>query len=105
MSWDAKNIALLKKLWSVGRSAGQIARRLGCSRNAVCGRLNSLGLKRGHKPSPAKPKIMPAKAGVVSRVCPPEAKKVSRKIDGGQPKKFSKRELFAMLADAVGNTR
>src|SRR6185436_19611705 len=59
MSWDAKNVTLLKKLWAVGQSAGQIARRLGCSRNAVCGRLNRLGLKRGHKPPTAKPKIIP----------------------------------------------
>ena len=34
----------------------------------------------------------------------PEAKKVSRKTVGRQPKKFSKRELYAMLADAVRNT-
>jgi GcrA cell cycle regulator len=33
-----------------------------------------------------------------------EAKKVSRKTIGKQPKKFSKRELYAMLADAVRNT-
>jgi len=77
MSWDAKNVALLKNLWSVGQSAGQIARRLGCSRNAVCGRLTRLGLKRGHKPPTAKPKIMfglETKAGVVGRLCPPGGK-------------------------------
>jgi GcrA cell cycle regulator len=34
----------------------------------------------------------------------PEAKKVSRKTVGRQPKKFNKRELYAMLADAVRNT-
>ena len=28
MSWDAKDVALLKELWSVGQSAAQIARRL-----------------------------------------------------------------------------
>src|SRR6202790_2087615 len=59
MSWDAKDVALLKKLWAVGQSAPQIARRLGCSRNAVCGRLTRLGLKRGHKSPTAKPKIRP----------------------------------------------
>jgi hypothetical protein len=37
MSWDAKDAALLEKLWAVGQSASQIARRLGYSRNAVCG--------------------------------------------------------------------
>src|ERR1700682_538944 len=59
MSWDAKDVALLKTLWAVGQSAAQIARRLGRSRNAVCGRLTRLGLKRGHKPPTAKPKIRP----------------------------------------------
>src|SRR4029079_14532410 len=104
MSWDTKNAALLKKLWAVGQSAGQIARRLGCSRNAVCGRLNRLGLKRGRKPPTAKPKIMPVSQrtpALLAACAHPEAKKVSRKTDGRQAKKFSKRELYAMLADAV----
>jgi GcrA cell cycle regulator len=75
MSWDAKGVALLKKLWAVGQSAAQIARRLGCSRNAICGRLTRFGLKRGHKPPTAKPKIRPVpKAGVVGRLCPPGCK-------------------------------
>ena len=95
MSWDAKNVALLKKLWAVGQSAGQIARRLGCSRNAVCGRLTRLGLKRGHKPPTAKPKIMPVskrRPALLAACAHPEAKKVSRKTVGRQPEKFSKRE-------------
>ena len=107
MSWDAKDVALLKKLWAVGQSAAQIARRLGCSRNAVCGRLTRLGLKRGHKSPTAKPKIrpVPKRRPALLAVCArPVAKKVSRKTVGTQPKKFSKRELYAMLADAVRNT-
>ncbi|WP_354101441.1 GcrA family cell cycle regulator [Bradyrhizobium sp. RT5a] len=44
MGWDAKDIALLNRLWSAGQSAAQIAHRLGCSRNAVCGMLTRLGL-------------------------------------------------------------
>src|SRR6476469_6166544 len=100
MSWDAKDVALLKKLWAEGQSAEQIARRLGCSRNAVCGRLTRLGLKRGHKPPTAKPKIMSGKRRPALFACAhPEARKVSRKTVGRQPKKFSKRELYAMLAD------
>ena len=51
---------MLKKLWAAGRSAAQIARRLGYSRNAVCAKLTRLDLKRGYKPPPtAKPKIRP----------------------------------------------
>ena len=107
MSWDAKNVALLKKLWAEGQSAEQVARRLGCSRNAVCGRLNRLGLKRGHKPPTAKPKIRPVPKrtpALLAACAHPVAKKVSRKTVERQPQKFSKRQLYAMLADAVRNT-
>jgi GcrA cell cycle regulator len=58
MSWDAEDVALLKKLWAVGESAAQIARRLGYNRNAVCAKQIRLDLKRGHKPPTAKPKIV-----------------------------------------------
>ncbi len=101
MSWDAKDVALLKKLWAVGQSAAQIARRVGCSRNAVCGRLTRLGLKRRHKPPTAKPKIRPVpkrRPALLAACARPVAKNVSRKTVGRQPKKFSKRELYAMLA-------
>ena len=108
MGWDAKDVALLKRLWAAGQSAAQIARRLGCSRNAVCGRLTRLGLKRGHKPPTAKPKIMsvskrrPASSAASTR---PVAKKVSRSTaERQQPKEFSKQQLYAILAEAVRNT-
>ena len=107
MSWDAKDVALLKKLWAVGQSASQIARRLGCSRNAVCGRLTRLDLKRGRKPPTSKPKIRPVpkrKPALLAACARPVAKKVSRKTVGRQPKEFSKRQLYAMLAEAVRNT-
>src|SRR5260370_2854786 len=107
MSWDAEDVALLKKLWSVGQSAAQIARRLGCSRNAVCGSLTRLGLKRGHKPPTAKPKIrsVPKRRPALVAACGrPVAKKVSRKTAGKQPKEFSKRQLYIILAEAVRNT-
>ena len=58
MSWDAKDVALLKELWAAGYSAGQIASRLGHSRNAVSAKLKRLGHKRGHKPPTANPKIV-----------------------------------------------
>ena len=57
MDWDTEDVALLKKLWAIGQSAAQIAHRLWCSRNAACAKLTRLGLKRGHKPPTAKPKI------------------------------------------------
>jgi GcrA cell cycle regulator len=107
MSWDAEDVALLKKLWSVGQSAAQIARRLGCSRNAVCGSLVRLGLKRGHKPPTAKPKIrsVPKRRPALLAACArPVAKKVSRKTARKQPKELSKCQLYAILAEAVRNT-
>jgi GcrA cell cycle regulator len=100
MSWDPKDVALLKKLWAVGQSAAQIARRFGCSGSAVCAKLTRLGMKRGHKPPTAKPKIrpMPKRRPAVLATCArPVAKKVSRKTVGRQPKEFSKRQLLAIL--------
>src|SRR5256714_13907453 len=107
MSWDVEDVALLKKLWAVGQSAAQIARRLGFSRNAVCAKLPRLGLKRGHKPPTAKPKIRPVpkrRPALLAACARPVAKKVSRKTVRKQPKEFSKRQLYAMLAEAVRNT-
>src|SRR5450755_2686978 len=107
MCWDAKDVALLKNLWAVGQSASQIARRLGCSRNAVCGRLTRLGLKRGHKPPTAKPKIRPVpkrRPALLAACARPVAKKVSRKKAVRKPKELTKRQLYAMLAEAVRNT-
>ena len=107
MSWDAKDVTLLKTLWAAGQSASQIAHRFGCSRNAICGRLTRLKLKRSHKPPTAKPKIRPGpkRRPALSAACAhPVAKKVSRKTVRRQPKKFGKRQLYAMLADAVRNT-
>ena len=107
MGWDAEDVALLKKLWAAGGSAAQIARRLGYSRNAVCAKLTRVGLKRGHKPPTAKPKIRPVpkrRPALLAACARPVAKKVSRKTVGKQPKEFSKRQLYAMLAEAVRNT-
>jgi GcrA cell cycle regulator len=107
MGWDTKDTALLKQLWAAGQSAAQIARQVGCSRDAVCGRLTRLGLKRGHKPPTAKPKIRlaPKRRPALSAACArPVAKKVSRTLGKQQPKELSKQQLYAMLAEAVRNT-
>ena len=108
MAWDAKDIALLKKLWSTGLSAAQIARRLGCSRNAVCGMLTRLSLKRGHKPPTARPKIRPPpklRATSSAACARPVARMVSLSTaEREQPKEISKKQLNAILAEAVRNT-
>ena len=45
MSWNDDRVELLKKLWSEGLSASQIAGRLGSvTRNAVIGKVHRLGL-------------------------------------------------------------
>ena len=122
MSWDANDVALLKKLWSDGHSAGQIANRLGLSRNAVSAKLKRMGQKRGRKPPTASPKIvstpkraqatltpatrtqatMAACARPVDRVVSP--RKTVSKQRTSQPTEFTKHQLYAMLADAVRNT-
>jgi GcrA cell cycle regulator len=105
--WDAANVALLKKLWASGHSAGQIANRLGHSRNAVCAKLLRMGLKRGHKPPTAKPKIVSVpnrKPALLAACARPVHKVVStRKPVVRQPKEFTKSQLNAMLAEAIAN--
>lgn len=106
--WDAASVALLKKLWASGHSAGQIATRIGYSRNAVSAKLMRMGLKRGRKPSTAKPKIVsvPKQKPVQVAACARPVDRVvsTRKLVARQPKEFTKRELHAMLAEAVRNT-
>src|SRR5271165_3916628 len=100
MGWDTEDVALLKELWAAGRSAAQIARRLGYSRNAVCAKLTRLDLKRGHKPPTAKPKIRPVpKRRPAWLAASPRPVIVSRKTVVLQPKDFTKRQLYAMLAE------
>lgn len=61
MSWNDERVELLKKLWSEGLSASQIASRLGSvTRNAVIGKVHRLGLSgrattsrmKSHRPRP-----------------------------------------------------
>jgi len=103
MSWDAKDLATLKKLWTAGQSAAQIAHHLGYSRNAVCAKLLRMGLKRGHKPPTANPKII-ARPSLAACHRPTEKVMSPRKRVTRQPKEFTKRQLYAMLAEAVRNT-
>ena len=45
MSWNDERVELLKRLWSEGLSASQIASELGgITRNAVIGKVHRLGL-------------------------------------------------------------
>lgn len=52
MSWTAERTELLKKLWTEGLSASQIAKQLGgLSRNSVIGKVHRLGLAGRATPS------------------------------------------------------
>jgi GcrA cell cycle regulator len=107
MNWGAEDLALLKKLWASGQSAAQIASRLGHSRNAVCGKLKRLGMRRGRKLPTAKPRIVPVRKQRTASLIAcsrPVAKVVSSRERVRQPKEFTKRQLYAMLAEAVRNT-
>ncbi len=54
MSWTDERVELLRKMWSEGQSASQIAKELGgVTRNAVIGKVHRLGLSnRGGAPVP-----------------------------------------------------
>jgi GcrA cell cycle regulator len=106
--WDTASVTLLRKLWADGHSAGEIASRLGQSRNAVCAKLLRMGLKRGHKPPTAKPMIVsvPKRQPSLLAACARPADKVvsKRKSVTPRPEEFSKSRLNQMLAEAVANT-
>ena len=78
------------------------------SRNAVCAKLLRMGLKRGHKPPTAKPKIVSVpkrKPALLAAYARPVHKVAStRKPVVRQPKELTKSQLNAMLAEAAANT-
>jgi Uncharacterized protein conserved in bacteria len=65
MSWTDERVELLKKLWSDGLSASQIAGELGgITRNAVIGKVHRLGLSgRAKSPSSTSPRPRKARSG------------------------------------------
>jgi GcrA cell cycle regulator len=65
MSWTDERVELLKKMWTEGQSASQIAKELGgVTRNAVIGKVHRLGLsnRTGAGPAPAAPAKPDSKA-------------------------------------------
>ena len=64
MSWTDERVELLKKLWSDGLSASQIAAELGgITRNAVIGKVHRLGLSgRAKSASSAAPRPRKARS-------------------------------------------
>jgi GcrA cell cycle regulator len=69
MSWTDERVELLKKLWSEGLSASQIAAELGgITRNAVIGKVHRLGLSGRAKPSSSIPRTRKARPSHLLRV-------------------------------------
>lgn len=80
MSWTDERVELLKKLWTEGLSASQIAAQLGgVTRNAVIGKVHRLGLSGRMKSSssvsrvakprlraPARPSVQPTSFGATA---------------------------------------
>src|SRR5207245_11585322 len=104
VGWEAKVVALLQDVWAAVYSAGQTARRLGHGRNAVSAKLKRMGHKRSHKPPTATPRIVavPTRRPAPAASC---ARPVDRVVSTPKPvakpsKEFTKRELYAMLANA-----
>ena len=73
MSWTDERVEMLKKLWSDGLSASQIAAELGgVTRNAVIGKVHRLGLsgraKSPGSPSTIRPKRISRGGGYSTRI-------------------------------------
>ena len=72
MGWTEERVALLRKLWTEGLSASQIAKQLGgVTRNAVIGKVHRLGLAGRATPSrPAKRPVRVARPRVMNPMVP-----------------------------------
>jgi GcrA cell cycle regulator len=70
MNWTDERVEMLKKLWSDGLSASQIAAELGgITRNAVIGKVHRLGLSgRAKSPSSAAPRPRKARPAHMLRI-------------------------------------
>lgn len=78
MSWTDDRVEVLKKMWTEGQSASQIAKELGgVTRNAVIGKVHRLGLSNRAAPgaAAAKPEPMAKAAPAKSAAKKPKAEK------------------------------
>ncbi|MBE0453573.1 GcrA family cell cycle regulator [Roseovarius autotrophicus] len=91
MSWSDERVDLLKKLWTEGQSASQIAKELGgVTRNAVIGKVHRLGLSNRNgggapaaAPAPATP--APEAARPASKPAPKPAPRPVESVEPEQP--------------------
>lgn len=74
MSWTDERVELLKKMWTEGKSASQIAKELGSvTRNAVIGKVHRLGLSSRGPEAAGDPALVDAPARAESAPTPDEA--------------------------------
>lgn len=88
MSWTDERVELLKKMWSEGQSASQIAKELGgVTRNAVIGKVHRLGLsnRAGATPAPAEAKPVEPKTQAKAKA-PPKPAPANKPEPAPEPK-------------------
>lgn len=110
MSWNDERVEQLKKLWSEGLSASQIASRLGgVTRNAVIGKVHRLGLSgrattsrmKSHRPRPRAANNLPGNKRMVAKGnrFPPAPNSPLQMIYQAEPYMPSAEELEIPLAE------
>ncbi|NNE80869.1 MAG: GcrA cell cycle regulator [Silicimonas sp.] len=86
MSWTDERVELLKKMWSEGQSASQIAKELGgVTRNAVIGKVHRLGLSNRAGSSAPAPEKKPAKPAAKKAATKPSEKVVEVTVTPRKP--------------------
>ncbi|ABI64778.1 MULTISPECIES: GcrA family cell cycle regulator [Maricaulis] len=87
MAWTDERVEELKKLWSEGLSASQIAKQLGgVTRNAVIGKVHRLGLSGRATPSrPARRATKPSRPRTTTASTAPAARTVARPSPSAPP--------------------
>ncbi len=89
MSWTDERVELLKKMWTEGQSASQIAKELGgVTRNAVIGKVHRLGLSnrvggKDEDEGPVAPMATPASQRPEAPVRPEAAASAAPRAEGG----------------------
>jgi len=103
MSWTDERVELLKKMWTEGQSASQIAKELGgVTRNAVIGKVHRLGLsnRAGASAAPSAPAASAAKPVAKDKPAAPSAPKAARP----EPKAAAKEKPAANAESTADET-
>ena len=87
MAWTDERVEQLKKLWSEGLSASQIAKQLGgVTRNAVIGKVHRLGLSGRATPSrPARRTVKPSRPRTTTASTAPTPRPAARPSPSASP--------------------